>query len=68
MAVYDGLWAWLFPNLAFNVYGDGLSVERMLPVSAGEMRIEYLFLFAEGADPEAALALWAEVTEEDRHI
>ena len=66
--VYDGLWAWLYPNVAFNVYGEGLSVERMLPVGPGEMRIEYLFLFAEGADPEAALAMCEEVTEEDRLI
>ncbi len=66
--VYDGLWAWLFPNVAFNVYGEGLSVERMVPVSPSEMRIEYLFLFADGADPEAALAMCAEVTDEDRRI
>ena len=66
--VYDGLWAWLFPNVALNVYGDGLSVERMLPLATGEMRIEYLFLFAEGADRDAALAMCEEVTEEDRRI
>jgi len=66
--VYDGLWAWLFPNVALNVYGAGLSVERMLPVAPGEMRIEYLFLFAEGADRDAALAMCAEVTEEDRLV
>lgn len=66
--VYDGLWAWLWPNVAFNVYGDGLSVERMLPVSPTIMRIEYLFLFADGSDPEAALAMCEEVTDEDRRI
>ncbi len=66
--VYDGLWAWLWPNVAFNVYGDGLSVERMLPLSPTEMRIDYLFLFAEGADREAALAMCHEVTDEDRRI
>ena len=66
--VYDGLWAWLFPNVALNVYGDGLSVERMLPMGPGEMRIEYLFLFAEGADPESAMAMCEEVTDEDRRI
>ena len=66
--VYDGLWAWLWPNVALNVYGDGLSVERMLPVSPDRMRIDYLFLFREGADPEAALAMCEEVTDEDRRI
>ncbi|MDJ0790159.1 MAG: SRPBCC family protein [Myxococcota bacterium] len=66
--VYDGLWAWLWPNVAFNVYGDGLSVERMLPLTPTTMRIDYLFLFAEGADREAALAMCEEVTDEDRRI
>jgi len=66
--VYEGLWAWLVPNLAFNFYGRGLSVERMLPEGPGAMRIEYLFLFADDAGPaerEAALAMSRTVTAED---
>jgi len=66
--VYDGLWAWLVPNVAFNFYGKGLSVERMLPEGPENMRIEYLFFFAEDATPEeleSALAMCRTVTEED---
>jgi len=66
--VYDGLWTWLFPNVALNVYREGLSIERMMPVSPNEMRIEYLFLFTEGADPDASMEMSAEVTEEDKRI
>ncbi len=66
--VYEGLWAWLFPNVAFNVYPAGVSVERMLPLAAGTMQIEYLALFAEDTDPAAALAMRDEVTDEDRRI
>lgn len=63
--VYDGLWAWLYPNVAINIYGGGLSVERMMPLTTGQTRIEYLFFFAEGADTDAAQAIAAEVTKED---
>jgi choline monooxygenase len=66
--VYDGLWAWLAPDVAFNFYGRGLSVERMLPDGPGAMRIEYLFFFEEGvgeAEREAALAMCRTVTAED---
>jgi choline monooxygenase len=69
--VYEGLWAWLAPNLAFNVYGRGMSVERMLPLGPGRMRVEYLFFFAEEADAaerEAVLAMSRRVTGEDARI
>lgn len=66
--VYDGLWAWLYPNAALNVYGDGLSLERMVPVGPSETRIEYLFFFARGADADAARAMCAGVTAEDAEI
>ena len=43
-AAVAGIWAWLWPNLAFNVYADGMLVERMTPVSHDTMHIDYLFL------------------------
>jgi choline monooxygenase len=70
--VYDGFWAWLAPNLAINVYASGMSLERMLPTGPETMRIEYRFFFREGEASaearEAALAMCARVTEEDRRI
>ena len=30
----SGLWLWRFPNLGVNVYAEGLSVERILPMGA----------------------------------
>jgi len=69
--VYDGLWAWLWPSVALNVYGSGLSVERMLPLGPRSTRLEYLFLFRDEAgeqERERALEMCARVTEEDRRI
>ncbi|MEM8906077.1 MAG: SRPBCC family protein, partial [Actinomycetota bacterium] len=69
--VYDGLFAWLWPNAAVNVYGVGMSIERMVPVAPGEMRIEYLFCFsadATGAQIDDTLAMSTEVTDEDLRI
>lgn len=71
--VYAGFWAWVAPNVAFNVYGNGMSVERMLPMGPGSMRIEYLFFFRDLGDSgretrEAALAMCERVTAEDRQI
>ena len=71
--VYEGFWAWLAPNAALNVYASGMSVERMLPTGPETMRIEYVFFFRDGseagaAEREAALAMCARVTDEDRRI
>jgi choline monooxygenase len=70
--VYRGFWAWLAPNAALNVYGDGMSVERMLPTGPESMRIDYQFFFREPgggeAERDAALAMCRLVTDEDRAI
>lgn len=51
--VYEGLWAWLWPNTGVNVYGEGLMVERMLPDGSHAMRLDYIYLTPGGA-PVAA--------------
>ena len=71
--VYEGFWAWLAPNAALNVYASGMSVERMIPTGPETMKIEYLFCFrasgdAGAAERDAALAMCARVTDEDRRI
>lgn len=69
--VYGGLWAWLAPNLALNVYAGGMSLERMVPSHADRMTVEYSFLFREDASEDArreAMAMCERVTREDRAI
>jgi choline monooxygenase len=65
----SGIWAWLWPNLAFNVYNDGVMIEQMLPEGHGRVRLDYLYLRAPG-DPgfEAAIKSSTTLTEEDRWI
>jgi choline monooxygenase len=44
-SVYGGLWAWLWPNLAINVYRHGYMVERMTAVGPAETRLDYFYFF-----------------------
>ncbi len=48
-AVYEGLWAWAWPNIGFNVYGSGLMFERISPLSHDRTRLDYIYLTPEGA-------------------
>jgi choline monooxygenase len=44
-SVYGGLWAWLWPNLAVNVYRHGYMIERMTAVGPAETRLDYFYFF-----------------------
>lgn len=68
-AVYDGLWAWVWPNLGVNVYRRGLMIERMSPLGHAQTRLDYFYLMPEGEAPSAAtLAMSDQVTAEDKWI
>ena len=65
----DGLWAWLWPNLAFNVYRDSMMVEHMRPMGQGRTRLDYLYFYDPAtADMEAVLAASDLLTAEDLAI
>jgi len=64
-----GVWGWLWPNLALNVYRDGAMIERMTPVGPGRTRLDYLFLHDGGeAALGEALAASDRLTAEDARI
>ncbi|MDO1560466.1 aromatic ring-hydroxylating dioxygenase subunit alpha [Brevundimonas sp. 2R-24] len=64
-----GVWGWLWPNLAVNVYRDGAMVERMVPDGPGRTRLDYLFLNDGGeAALGGSLAASDRVTAEDALI
>jgi len=68
-AVYDGVWAWLWPNIAINVYAEGLMIERMSPINHGRTRLDYTYLTPDGAAvPQATLTMSDQVTAEDKWI
>ena len=67
--INDGLWAWMWPNLAFNVYRYGLMVEHMQPVGHDRTRLDYLYFYdPEVTDMTAVLAASDELTGEDKAI
>lgn len=66
--VNDGLWAWVWPNLAFNVYRYGLMVEHMKPVGHATTRLDYLYFHEPDADLAPMLASSDTLTSEDKAI
>ncbi|WP_304166733.1 aromatic ring-hydroxylating dioxygenase subunit alpha [Phenylobacterium aquaticum] len=67
--VNDGLWAWIWPNLAFNVYRYGLMVEHMRPIGHAKTRLDYLYFYDPAiADMDAVLAASNQLTAEDVEI
>src|SRR4029450_1862696 len=44
-AVHLGRWLWRWPNLALNLYPDGLNVERFDPIDVGRTRLRYSYAF-----------------------
>ncbi len=67
--VNDGLWVWLWPNLAFNVYRYGLMVEHMRPIGHNKTRLDYLYFYEPGAsDMESVLETSDGLTLEDKVI
>jgi choline monooxygenase len=66
-----GRWLWRWPNLALNLYPDGMNVERFLPDGPRQTRVVYQYFFREGADGasrEESTRVSAELLEEDRAI
>jgi choline monooxygenase len=46
-----GRWLWRWPNLAVNLYAEGMNVECYDPLGPSRTRVRYAFAFA---DPDAA--------------
>ena len=70
-AATAGRWLWRWPNLALNLYPDGVNIERYLPDGVSRTRVLYTYLFPPGGDPlahEASVKLSLELLEEDRTI
>ncbi|HWA60559.1 MAG TPA: aromatic ring-hydroxylating dioxygenase subunit alpha [Caulobacteraceae bacterium] len=65
----EGLWAWMWPNLAFNLYKGVVMVEHMRPMGHARTRLDYLYLH-EAGDPQidAALVTTERLTREDAWI
>lgn len=70
-ALSQGVWIWLWPTTAINVYGAGINLETIHPRGPEETEIRYQYLFPAGhpaSAQEAAMAMSQQVTEEDIQI
>jgi choline monooxygenase len=67
-AVNSGRWLWRWPNLALNLYPDGMNVERYDPVTPDRTRLRYSYSFRRPGDHEACddvIRASSQVTAED---
>lgn len=69
-AVNSGTWLWRFPNIALNLYGDGMNVERFVPLGPGRTRIDYTYFFAptSSARVDDTVAMSTVTLEQDARI
>ena len=67
--VYNGVFAWVWPNIALNFYQSGLMVERMSPIGHDITQLDYLYLMPKGVEVSVdTLAMSDQVTLEDKWI
>ena len=70
-AVNAGRWLWRYPNLALNVYPDGMNIERFVPVDHRRTLVLYDYFFRDldaRAANEEVVRVGCTILEEDRAI
>lgn len=70
-AVNAGRWLWRYPNLALNVYPDGMNIERFVPVDHRRTLVLYDFFFRDldaRATNEEVVRVGCTILEEDKAI
>ena len=66
--VNEGLWAWIWPNMAVNVYRSGLMIEHMKPDGVDGTRLDYLFFHHGDGALDEVLAMSDRTTAEDAWV
>ena len=68
-AVNAGRWLWRYPNLALNIYPDGMNVERFVPDGPRRTLVVYDYFFRDASPANAEVErMGREVLAEDRAI
>jgi choline monooxygenase len=70
-AIAAGKWLWRFPTLALGIYGDGMEIERFLPLGPHRTRVTYDFFFTPGTPEQErhdVTRVAVDVLEEDKRI
>lgn len=72
-AINDGLWVWLWPHVALNIYRNGMNLELVMPTGPETTELRYCYLFRD-LSPESeeanrkTIAMSFSVTQEDIDI
>jgi choline monooxygenase len=63
-----GAWLFRYPNLALNIYADGMNVERIIPVGANRTHVVYDYYSAstDEIDMESMISMSNVVLDEDQ--
>ena len=64
----SGRWLWRFPNLALNLYPDGMNVERFVPLGPTRTRVVYHYFFRDGREDKDSIEMSMQLLEEDARI
>lgn len=67
-ATAQGYWSFVWPNVAVNIYSNGLNIERIIPISATQTCIEYWYFFANREEADSTIHSSATITQEDIDI
>jgi choline monooxygenase len=69
-SINSGRWLFRYPNLAYNVYEDGMNVEQILPLGADRTIVAYDFFFRDPDAPEIeeTVKLSAVTLDQDQQI
>lgn len=73
VAQNSGLWVWLWPNVAINIYKNGMNLEIVMPTGPETTELRYCYLFRDVSDAakeenQRAIDLSFTVTQEDVDI
>ena len=69
-AVNNGLWVWVWPNCALNIYKNGMNLELVIPTGPETTELRYCYLFTDvsesmEAENRRTIDVSIEVTRED---
>lgn len=51
--VNDGLWVWVWPNAALNIYKNGMNLELAIPTGPETVELRYCYLFKDVSEAAA---------------
>jgi choline monooxygenase len=64
----SGRWLWRFPNLALNLYPEGMNVECFVPVGPTRTRVVYHYFFRGGREDKESIDMSMLLLDEDARI